>query len=387
MTYSYFDQPASIRLSFTIVALVCAGMAIFAAVLMTEPGQALNLNRTWIVSYHRHAMLYGGVVLALFIGLIFMNWKYRIWRPVYIVLAAAGVTFSLYAANNLLDQFFPSMHKTAAYISVAQADKLLEEGEVVYAVEINGEAVAYPRRFMEIPHVAGKNIGGEEVAMTFCGLSNLPVVYGSAMGAREANLGILIQTHNNLVLYDDNSGELIQQLTGETEFGSPQMNTYANQMMSWKTFKSIYPQGEVFEYKFDRWLDGVLLKLFEGGMKKQFDPQRGPMFPTLRLDDTRLPQKEQIWGLNINGDQMAFARSFFDKHAIYNTEVGGQGIVLHYSLEHDTLGIFYRESNTEISEIDVYGNSSEGKLERVASYNGVFWMVWSHFYPDTGVMQ
>ena len=387
MPASYFNQPFVIKLTFTALALSCAGLAIFAAVLMTEPGQMLNLDRNWVVSYFKFRWLYGAVVLALLVAIVFMGLKYRIWRPIYLLLAGLGVSLSLYAANALLDQFFPSQHNTANYISIKDADSLLNDDEIVYAVEINDEAVAYPRRFMEIPHVAGKNIGGERVAMTFCGLSNLPVVYDTRMGGNETDLGILIQTHNNLVLYDQNSGELIQQINGETEFGAPQMRTYANQMMSWKTFKSIYPEGEVFEYKFDRTLDGVLLGLFDEGMKKQFDPDQGPMFPTLRLDDMRLPMKEQIWGLNINGERLAFSRSFFDKQPIYNTTVGGKNIVLSYSAEYDTLGIFSRDSDDEISQVDVYGNTGRARLERVTSYNGVFWMVWSHFFPATGVMQ
>jgi len=387
MTTFYFNQPLSIKLRFTLLALASAAMAIFAAILMTEPGQLLNLNRDWIVLYYRYKWFYGAVNLLLFVGVVYLSLKYRIWRTVYLLFAGAGIVLALYAANALLDHFFPTKHKNAVYIAIQQADKLLADEEIVYAVEIGGEAVAYPRRFMEIPHVAGKTIGDKNLAMTFCALSNLPVVYDTQLDGRDTSLGILTQTHNNLVLYDDNSGELIQQITGETEFGAAPMQTYANQMMSWKTFKAIYPQGEVFEYKFDRWLDKALLALFADGMAQQFDPEKGPLFPTLRLDDSRLPLKEQVWGLNINGEQVAFARSFFDKHPTYNTSVGGVSIVLSYNTDYDTLGIYRRKSGTEITVVDVYGNSPVGKLSRVPSYNGVFWMVWSHFFPDTRVMQ
>ena len=58
------------------------------------------------------------------------------------------------AAASLI--IFPTKHKNAVYLSLRQADSLLENDEIVYAIEIGGEAVAYPRRFMEIPHAAGK---------------------------------------------------------------------------------------------------------------------------------------------------------------------------------------------------------------------------------------
>lgn len=386
MTTSYFRQSLSVKLIFATLALASAGMAIFAMILMTEPGQLLNLNRDWVINYYQYKWLYGGLNFALFGGLVYLGLKHSIWRPVFFVLAGMGVSLSLYASNALLDHLFPTMHKNAVYISVEQADKLLADDEIVYAVEIGGEAVAYPRRFLEIPHVAGKKIGGKDVAMTFCALSNVPVVYDTQMGGQETNLGVLIQTHNNLVLYDQSSGEVIQQITGKTEFGAPPMQTYANQMMSWKAFKSIYPRGEVFEYRFDRWLDDVLLAAFADGMKQQFDPDRGPMFPTLSMEDSRLPSKEQIWGLNINGEQVAFARSFFDRQPIFNTTVGGLPVVLIYNMEFDTLGVFQRDPDIEITQVDIYGNSPTGRLVRVPSHNGVFWMVWAHFFPDTKVM-
>lgn len=114
--------------------------------------------------------------------------------------------------------------------------------------------------------------------MTFCALSNLPVVYDERLGRQDTQLGILAQTHNNLVLYDESSGELIQQITGETEFGAAPMKTHANQMMTWRTFKNIYPHGEVFEYKFDRWLDHLLLSIFEDGLKNNLIPTEDHCF-------------------------------------------------------------------------------------------------------------
>ncbi len=384
---THLKSPAIITVSFYIIALLCAVMAVFAAVLMTELGQLLNLNRDWIVSYYQYKYLYGAVVLGLFLSLFSLHRKYAIWHPSALWLSGLGVITCLYVSTALLDHFFPTKHKSAVYLSLQQADSLLENDEIVYAIEIGGEAVAYPRRFMEIPHVAGKNIGGKEVVMTFCALSNLPVVYDGKLDNQDTQLGILTQTHNNLILYDENSGELIQQITGATEFGSAPMNTYANQMMIWKTFKEIYPHGEVFEYKFDRWLDNALLSIFEDGLKKQFDPNRGPLFPTLALDDDRLPTKEQIWGLSINGEQLAYARTFFEKTPIHNTRLGGQDLVVSYNAEYDVVSFFKRAKGKTHTTIDIYGYSNAEKLERLPSYNGVFWMVWSHFFPDTKVLK
>ena len=74
-------------------------MAIFAAVLMTEPGQLLNLNRDWVVAYYQYKWLYAVLDLALFAGVVYLGLKHRIWRPAYLILAGVGVVLALYAAN------------------------------------------------------------------------------------------------------------------------------------------------------------------------------------------------------------------------------------------------------------------------------------------------
>ena len=368
-----------------LLGLVSLMMAVFAAVLMTEPGQMLDIERSWIVQYHEYRVLYGIVVVSLFLVFAVLGWRQAVLGPKLVGVFGVVVGLALFASNSLLDWFFPSLQRDAVYVSVVDGDEQLNDDEVVYAVELGGEAVAYPRRFMMIPHIAGKSIGGQDVVMTYCALSNLPVAYETQLAGQDTELGVLIQTNNNLVLYDDISGEVIQQITGQTEFGAPKMKTYANQMMSWGSFKTLYPEGEVFVYPYDRWLDHALLAVFDDGLKQQYDPEQGPMFPTLELADDRLPQKEAIWGLDLNGEQIAFARSFFVDQPIYNMTLGNQPLVLRFDVDYETLGVFYRKTADEVQDVDIFGNTRSGRLSRVPVHNGVFWMVWSHFYPDTQV--
>ncbi|MFW2440778.1 MAG: DUF3179 domain-containing (seleno)protein [Arenicellales bacterium] len=114
------------------------------------------------------------------------------------------------------------------------------------------------------------------------------------------------------------------------------------------------------------------------------------MFPTLRLDDDRLPAKERIWGINLDGEQVAYALSYLEKEGVHNTTIGGKPVLVAWFPEYETLGVFSRSIDglvSEFSEVDVYGNTKVGKLERLPQYPHVFWMVWSHWYPQTKVMK
>ena len=373
---------------FIALAFVTAFVSIFSAVLMTEPGQSLNLPRDWVFGYHSNKWLFIILNLGLLAALWFMHIKYRIWGKIWMSLASLGVIFCIISANFLLPAFFPSYQYGANYVSVQEADQLLEDDSIIYAVEINGDVKGYPRKHLEIPHIAGANIGGKDVVMTFCGLSNLPVVYDQDIGLGKSDLGILIQVHNNLVMVDRESGELIQQITGKVESSGKKLPAFANDMMTWKVFKRLYPNATVFIYEFNRPLDTLLLALFEGPMEKQFSEEYGAIFPTLDLKDDRLPNKEQVWGLDLGNEQAAFTRSFMEKNPVYQFELGGKKLVIAHDKENDIVTVFDRTVDgvgIEVTEVDRNGNTPQGMLQKVPLQNGVFWMIWAHWFPETKV--
>lgn len=375
-------------LIFYTLAVVTALFSIFSAVLMTEPGQSLNLPREWVIGYYANRWLFIFINLSLLAALWWLNAKYHFLRNIWMALASVGVITCIIAANFLLAAFFPAYQYGANYVSVSEADTLLSDDDVIYAVEINGEAKGYPRKHLEIPHIAGAEIGGEEVVMTFCGLSNLPVVYDQNINDGRSDLGILLQTHNNLLMVDRESGELIQQITGQTEFSDKKLKSYPNTMMSWKNFKRLYPDAEVFIYEFNRTLDSLLLAVFEGPMEKQFSEEHGAIFPTLAMEDDRLPAKEQVWGLDAGGEQAAFTEEFLKKNPLFQFSLGGNEYVIAYNAEYDAVKLFDRTINgrvIDVESIEIDGQTSAGKLAEVPLHNGLFWMVWAHWFPDTKV--
>jgi hypothetical protein len=144
----------------------------------------------------------------------------------------------------------------------------------------------------------------------------------------------------------------------------------------------------VFVYGHDRFIDSFLDSVFEEPMKKQFDRAQGPIFPTLDMKDQRLNPKEQIWGFDNGTTQLAFTRVFAQENPVYNFELDGQSLVLVYDKQVDTVGLFNRElagQLVQFESVDFRGVTDNGRLQQLPMHNGVFWMVWSHWYPDTQV--
>ena len=227
--------------------------------------------------------------------------------------------------------------------------------------------------------------------MTYCALSNLPQAFSSSIDGEQANLKVVSQVHNNLVMVDSNTGKLYQQITGIAPDESKGLGPRAAQRMPWRSFRALYPEGRVFHVVESgpyALLDKFTYALFVDGLESHYNGP-DPLFPTLRMDDDRLPAKEQIWGINLGGEQVAYARSFLERQAIHNAAIGGEPVVVAWFADYETLGLFSRRLDgrvIEVDEIDVHGNTPAGKLERLPQYPQVFWMVWSHWYPQTRVM-
>lgn len=52
----------------------------------------------------------------------------------------------------------------------------------------------------------------------------------------------------------------------------------------------------------------------------------------------------------------------------------------------ESLGIFYNDTGKEITKVDFFGESDQGKLPRVETVRaGSFWLGWANFFPQTDI--
>jgi hypothetical protein len=379
------------RITWVLVGLSLA-VALFGVALFTELGQLLNLPSSWLYTIHPHLGWASVLLVLVALYIVFRHIRYDFMSRRLVI----GYVVVLVGMIVVVNYFVPYIwlrghHHTAEFISVSEADALLTDEDDVFVLEIGSDARAYPRDWMMIPHIAGDTVGGDEVVMTYCALTNLPQAFSSYIDGDKANLKVLSQVHNNLVMVDTNSGELYQQITNSSPVSGELLEPRSGQRMPWRSFKALYPNGRVFHIKESGLLgllDKITYAMFMFSLEAHYTGS-DPLFPTLRLDDDRLPIKEQIWGINLGDEQVAYTRSFLEETPVHNTMIGGQPAVVAWFPEFETLGVFSRRvegRDIEVSEIDVYGNTPDGKLERLPQYPHVFWMVWSHWFPDTSIM-
>lgn len=356
------------KVLFNLYALILAGLAIYFAILMTEPGQSLNVPRDWVLGYYRYMNYFWlGQVIALAI-LWYTNIKGKFWRPIWMCLATLGVAVTFWAQSYAMPTAFPTEQFNAQFYSVEQADELIpEQDSRVYVTEINNEIRIFPRYHLQVPHVAGWESGGTEYAITYCGLSNLPMVVETDYGLGQSNFQVLGQAHNNLIFKDLNNGTAIQQITMQSEFTDHQTTLHPNTQMDWETAKAMYPDAKVYIYGMERLIDEVVLGLFEKPLQNQRNIDNPDfIFDTLNLEDTRLNPKLEIFGYNNGKEQIAIEPHFARANNGYQFSVGDE------VLQIETDGNIVRV-------LDINGKP-------VAIHNGVHYGIWTQFFPNTRVL-
>ncbi len=378
-----------IRFVFVVLALATVIPAVGGAVLLTEAGQMIAIPRSWVVNFFYFRLPVSvGICITMVLLLLFQG-THRLVKQYVLILLLVGIVGCLFTINSFVpDYWLRSLQHTAQYTSIQVADERLLDNDDVFVLEINGVARAFPRDWMMLPHLAGDDFAGVQATMSYCVLSNLPMAFSSLYEGNTTDYKVIAQVHNNLIFTDKNSGELFQQITGVGEYSNKKLEQYPVQRMPWHSFRALYPDGLVLEYPVPNMLDKITTDLFDRELLKHYSGK--PLFPTLNLKDHRLPNAEQVVGIEAGGEYLAVTRSFLEANPVYNLELGGKNIVLAWFSEYETHGVFKGELNgkpASIKKIDPYGKTPEGKLERLNAYPGVLWMVWSHWHPDTKLLK
>ena len=361
-------------------------IGVYGSIALTEAGQLINMPRSWVFDFFEYRVGVSAFIAVLLVFVLVINLKIRLFRPIPSAFYICSILACLFFINLFAPEFWlRSQQHTAEFISLSEANTLLEDNADVFVLEIDGDARAYPRDWMQLPHIAGDKVGGENTVMTYCALSNLPMAFNPKLNGQDTNFRVIAQVNNNLIFTDRNSGELIQQITSTAEYSQAKLKEYPVQRMPFSSFKKLYPNGKVFLFK-PNLLDSLTLKLFDAALPAHYEGDA--MFPTLRMDDNRLANGEAIWGLKEGDKQVAITKNAFDKSSVIKLKLDNKDIIVIWFEELATVGAFYSEpaiNIQSISDIDPYGTAAGVKLKRANLYSYVPWMIWSHWYPKTNV--
>ncbi len=210
--------------------------------------------------------------------------------------------------------------------SIADADEWLEDVQPVVALEIGGQARAYPLAILTWHEIANDTLGGVPVSVTFCPLCNSAVVFDRRLGGVTLDFGVSGNLRNSdLVMWDRQTESWWQQLTGEGIVGAYagyQLDFVPAQLVSWGDFKSSFPDADVLSR------DTGYQRSYGRNPYAGYDRADQSPFLFKGSPDDRLLPMERVVTLEIDGRQFAFPYEVLEQERVVHYEVPGWDIVV-----------------------------------------------------------
>ena len=306
-----------------------------------------------------------------------------------------------------------------SFASVGAAREWLADTEPVIALEHGGEAKAYPLQILIWHEIVNDDIAGLPVAATYCPLCNSALVFERELDGALYDFGVSGNLRNSdLIMWDRQTESWWQQLTGEAIAGrlaGARLRVVPAQIVSWGVFADAYPDGLVLDRPSAR-------RPYGSNPYVGYDAPNLPPFLYRSPTDPRLPPKERVAAVEINGQAVAFPYSRLAEEQVVHYEVGGEPLVVFFQFgatsalgaasiaqaaDVGSTGVFrpsldgraltfapseadggaaFRDNETgsgwSILGAAVSGPLAGGRLPRLEAQDH-FWFAWAAFKPDT----
>jgi hypothetical protein len=291
--------------------------------------------------------------------------------------------------------------------------------EPVVALEIEGDARAYPAQIMTRHEIVNDRVGGRPVAVTYCPLCNSALVFERTVGGRVLEFGVSGKLYRSaLVMYDRQTESLWTQFGGvafEGPLEGSDLESVPVQLLSFDEWRRSHPAGSVLSRRTGFDVD-YGTNPYEG-----YDRREGPYdsFFGMAIDD-RLPAMHRVVGVPAgkvayayrdlaNPDagsgvlmdhrrdlvvfwQAGTASALDTSRIAEGRDVGATGVFSPVAggreLTFAPVGDGFRDAETG-STWSLAGMALSGPLEgarlRPIEHLDTFWFAWAAYYPDTEI--
>lgn len=212
------------------------------------------------------------------------------------------------------------------FVSAASSEHVAER-EPGLSLEISGDARFYPLSILTAHEIVNDVVAERPMAVTFCPLCNSAIVFDREVEGRQLRFGVSgLLRNSDLVMWDDITESLWQQLTGEGligRFAGAQLTFVPSAITSFEDFTRRYPDGQVLgpdqgfgrQYGYNPYV----------GYSSRSAPYES--FFTQELDD-RFPALERVVNVTIADSARAYPFSILELAGAVNDSVGDTDIVV-----------------------------------------------------------
>lgn len=243
--------------------------------------------------------------------------------------------------------------------------------EPVLALEINGDARAYPLRIMTWHELVNGTVGGVPVTVSYCPLCNSAVAYDRRVGERILDFGTSgALLNSSLVMYDRQTESLWSHYTGQAVVGhltGIQLDLIPVQTVSFERFLASHPDGQVLS------LDTGHFRRYGQNPYEFYDSSNRPFLFRGPFDD-RLEPIARVLALRDGGDGAVIPYDVLEELRVVPFDFAGRELVALF--EPGTASALDRpviEEGRDVGATGVFARSVDGRpLELSAAAGGGF---------------
>lgn len=301
----------------------------------------------------------------------------------------------------------------------AGAVDFLVDNEPVLALDIGGDARAYPVQILTWHEIVNDTVAGIPVAVTYCPLCNSAVAYDRRVGDRVMEFGTSGLLWNSaLVMYDRQTETLWSHFTGEGivgELTGVELETFPVATVSWDVWRDANPDGSVLsrDTGFDR--------DYGRNPYPGYDDVNGDPFLFEGDVDGRFTAMTRIVGIEVDGEALGVPLVILEERRVIATEVAETSLVVFWTpgtasaldasevaagndvgstgvfvpvaddqpLTFTSRGDSFVDAETG-STWNVLGHAFDGPLAGATlepiEHVDTFWFAWAAFRPDTAII-
>ena len=289
-------------------------------------------------------------------------------------------------------------------LKASEAD-YLEDDNVIFGIEVNGDVRAYPKRILAWHEMFVDTVGGTDFAGVYCTLCGTVILYETDAKGLSHEIGTSgFLYRSNKLMYDKATQSLWNTIKGEPVLGPLVGKDIALQHQSvvtttWGEWKRRHPDTQVLS------LDtGHRRDYGEGVAYHEYFSSDRLMFNT-PYNDQRLKNKEEVLALRFKSnprEQLAISAKFLAKTPVYEDSLGTQNILVltdktGANRVYDPKGLKFTGFDGDETAIDTNGNkwtlsesklvSADGRVLKRLPYNRAFWFGWHATYPKSRLVK
>ena len=287
----------------------------------------------------------------------------------------------------------------------ARAATYMADDNVVFGIEVEGDARAYPKRILAWHEMFVDTVGGIEVAGVYCTLCGSVILYETTVDGTNHEMGTSgFLFRSNKLMYDKATQSLWNTLWGRPVIGPlvgrglrlPKRSVVTT---TWGEWRKRHPDTTVLSIS-----TGYERDYSEGAAYREYFATDRLMFNTPELDE-RLKNKDEVLSLVFeehSQDSLAIHVKFLRKNRVYHDSLGDLEFVVltdksGASRVYNSAGRRFSKFKGDDKVIDADGeswtlsesgleNAAGDKLERLAAHR-TFWFGWYAAYPQTRLVK